>query len=102
VGDGTIKVYPVPTSLSRYLTSDADCVVEVLKPDLGEEDIRNAIARLIAKLNLRLKERIEIRVPRAAFAPEDAAQGTARVAVQQYWLRLGEALGFKKSSLTIK
>jgi len=59
-----VNVYPVQTELSRLLTGNADCVVDVLAPPEGGEElmlkpiIRKVIVRLVGQADLRDKKAV--------------------------------------------
>jgi hypothetical protein len=60
-----VKVYPVRTDFSRYLTSGADCAVVIVpKLDKGTipEDVRKATRDLLAKLKLDRKKMVSFNV----------------------------------------
>lgn len=68
IGNKLVQAYPVQTSLSSYLTEDADCVVDILTtlkgdtPDALDDPTRKAIAEYVAKLELKSKRKVLFRV----------------------------------------
>jgi hypothetical protein len=68
IGDNAVRVFPVKTRLSRYLTSNADCVVDVLQPIDGADgktlppETCEAIVSFISQLNLGRRQKLLIRV----------------------------------------
>ena len=60
-GNDIVRVYPIQTILSRYLTSNADCVVDVLQPveketDSIESRIREAVLTEVTKAKIQKKD----------------------------------------------
>jgi hypothetical protein len=65
IGNEIVSVYPVRTALSRYLTSNADCIVDVLKPldkDVLTSDLHEAIQQFVSKTELKRKKLIQLRI----------------------------------------
>jgi hypothetical protein len=95
--DRAVKVYPVRTPLSRYLTGDADCVVEILMPTAAEFDaeIEPAIARAITRLKVGRKEKISFRVLVSGKFEGAGGRISDQTAI------LAKSLGFPKSSVTV-
>jgi hypothetical protein len=68
VGNDLVKVYPVRTILSRYLTGNADCVVDILVPlnqmgsDVFNPAIRDAVLQYVPKASTTQQEKIAFRV----------------------------------------
>ena len=66
-GTQSVRVYPVRTILSRHLTSNADCLVDILQPieketDSIETKIREAVLAQVPKAKVKNKGRILFRV----------------------------------------
>jgi hypothetical protein len=97
VNDRAIKVYPVRTPLSRYLTGDADCVVEIVTPSAGKLDpeIEPGIVRAVARLKLARKEKMYFRV----LASGEFNLSVAPIPEQTH--QLARRLGFPKSSSAV-
>ena len=91
--DGGVKVYPVRTAFSRFLSSDADCVAVL--PPLGNdaaavpETVRKAVTRAVAKVNPPRKRRLH-------FVIRHADGKT----VLDELFRFATDLGFGSSSVT--
>jgi hypothetical protein len=67
VGNDLVRVYPVQSLLSGWLTNQADCVVEILRPYRDDDegirpDMRQAIGRYLDQLQLPGKDIMFIRV----------------------------------------
>lgn len=67
IGNREVNVFPVRTTLSRYLTSNSDCVIDILKP-IEEDDVplqpnvREAMLELMSQLKPKKPQRLLIRV----------------------------------------
>jgi RNA polymerase sigma factor (sigma-70 family) len=98
-GNKLVKVSPVRTELSRYLTSGADCAVLVL-PSLEKaggtipKEVRQATSDLVKKLKLARKELISFQV-----FPVD--QPIQQPLIEEFF-RFAETLGFASSSVTFR
>ena len=98
-GKDVVKVYPVRTELSKFLTSDADCAV-VIVPSLEKEQgaipkmIRADATEHVGKLLLRNKNRIAFYLE---YVPADQQQKLV-----PEFRDLAESLGFKTSSVTFR
>jgi hypothetical protein len=91
-GDADVKVYPVRTALSRYLESNADCVVFIvpaLDTDSGglPSKYRAVAAKAVTDLKLPDRKRINFHIRRGSLTAEEAAQ------LQKDLNDLGEDLG---------
>jgi hypothetical protein len=98
-GNDLVKVYPVKTELSRYLTSDADCAVVVVGSLAKEQGVipqrvRETTAELVGKLKLPHKRRVSFYL---GHVPDEERQ---RLLNDFY--QLAEGLGFETSSVTFR
>jgi hypothetical protein len=81
IGNHLVRVYPIRTVLSRLLSDNADCRVEVLplvdgsQPNPLTPEIRAAISQYVAKLELRNKQKVNF-VLHYEFGRGDAAIDT--------------------------
>jgi RNA polymerase sigma factor (sigma-70 family) len=90
-GTEQVKVYPVRTELSRYLTGKADCAVVLVNPVKERaipKQLRETIADHVARLKLTNKARIYFH------------GWQADVDLRDEFMDLGTSLGFKASSVT--
>jgi peroxiredoxin len=67
VSSELVRVFPIRTRLSRFLTHDADCVVEIQRPIIGQEsalseELEASIASGIDQLQLARKRRMLLKV----------------------------------------
>jgi hypothetical protein len=99
------SVYPVQTMLSRWLTEDADCVVDIanpLEPDRNgalASDVEKAIRTQLGRLQLPRKDKLFFALP---GGDQQGSQEAARKFVALSALSLAQSLGFKTSSVTIR
>jgi len=98
-GSDIVRVYPIQTILSRYLTSNADCVVDVLQPVENETDsiearIREAVLTEVPKAEIKNKGRILFRV---------SSKPSARKVIDQFAEQgskeLAQMLGYEEASV---
>lgn len=100
-----VNVYPVQTELTRLLTGNADCVVDILAPP-GEGDesilkpvIRKVIIRLVGQAKLREKQKL-------AFLIKGGLSKLQEAGARDRYLRelsgLANDLGFAGSSVTAR
>ena len=97
IGNNLVKVYPVRTILTRYLTSNSDCVVDVLPTFDGKHDgltpeIREAIVRYVTKLKFKSKYRLFLRMVSSNQKGHDAIDRFIRVQRNE----LADLLGFQE------
>lgn len=103
VANKLVRVFPVQTKLSRLLTGDSDCVLDILTPFEKETDtltpeVENAAHNLMGKFQVKEKSKLLIRV-------WSKGQG-GRAAVERFVgngspsEKLANELGFKASSVT--
>jgi hypothetical protein len=96
-GNDLVKVYPVRTALSRQLTFNADCVVDIVPPLEGQGDglkpgVREAIRVAVGQLKLPRKDRVQFRVHRGSEEAHGRFETTAT--------DLAKSLGFNRHSST--
>jgi hypothetical protein len=96
LGTDSVRIYPVRTTLSRYLFEGSDCVVDCLAaPVLEVEDrVRVTIKATVPKLALERKQQILFRVP------ADQVEERSRVPLQEELRRLANSLGFQRSRVS--
>jgi hypothetical protein len=95
-----VKVFPVRTNLSRYLTSDADCVVVIhssLKKHAGviPPDVLESTTELLSKVKLSQRHQISFRLLHVDRVDREHVE-----LLLQNLQRFAETLGFKTSTLT--
>jgi hypothetical protein len=94
-----VKIYPVRTGLSRYLTSDADCAV-VIVPSLAKhggaipKDVLDATTELLAKVKLSERHRLSFFVGRVSRDHIPLLLKNLQ--------RFADTLGFKTSTVTFR
>jgi RNA polymerase sigma factor (sigma-70 family) len=102
VGNDVVKVYPVRTMLSAWLTNESDCVVDILTPLIGSDegippDIRDAIRRYTAELRLPQTGIMSIRV-RAVGSQGDVVARFRAAGAEAFV----QSLGFRNYNLTVQ
>jgi RNA polymerase sigma-70 factor (ECF subfamily) len=100
MGDDAVKIYPVRTELSRYLTSDADCVVVFVAPiqkgsPVVSDKIRETTTKAIAELKLGKERKIFFAAQRGA-----GIFGEELNRVLDEFRQFSVQLGFGTSSIT--
>lgn len=99
IENDVVRVYPVRTTLSRYLTSNADCVVEILQP-VGAAGLtpamREAIQQIAPKANVRTKRVIQFRI----WSQQEGRQAVDEFVSMGGAKELAESLGYEQSSVS--
>jgi hypothetical protein len=100
IGNELVKVYPVRTILGRYLTSSADCVVDVLKPytkdGLAPETLES-IKQFVAKMQVKKRRVIEVRIWSKDADGQHAAEDFM---INRDAKAFAELFGFEESSVS--
>lgn len=96
-GDADVRVYPVRTALSRYLTSGADCLVVFEQPLDSEHGrlpnkYRAVAAQAVAELKLPERKQIAFHIQRGKLTDAEAAQ--LLNAVDHFGQELGSIGGY--------
>jgi len=99
LGDWHVRVYPVSTGLSRYLTNDADCCVEIRQPLDGRQAdlspfVRQTISQFVDKLALDKRERIQFHVSSTEAGQPDVVRFSAIIAAQ-----FARQIGFESATV---
>ncbi len=96
--DGYVRAYPVRTTFSRFLTDNADCVVDIRRPFDGRRDglaasTVQSIIRVVDRLQPEAKESILFRISSTAAGTE-SADAFANPSSQSGGMVLARRLGF--------
>lgn len=99
-GDEIVRVYPVRTALSRFLTQNADCVVDILPP-FGKETqlldlkLRNSLQNYLPRVEVKEKGRIMFRVS----TDRDARNALDRFVNTGSHRELAQSVGYKEATV---
>jgi hypothetical protein len=100
---GGIKVYPVRTGLSRILTQNADCVIDLApvwtgkETDKEKQKINKEVSDLVGKMKIETKESVTIHARRRGnFDFDENKQDRA---IFDWFAALGKSMGFKTTAV---
>jgi hypothetical protein len=98
IGNDLVRVYPVRTILSRYLTPHADCVVDVLHPfgkdGLARETLE-AIEKFVPKTQVKRKRVIHVRI----WSQAEGRQAADDFMSKRDSTAFAESLGYELSTV---